>query len=60
MDDTVNIRVLLEYLIKRAIIRDIKLIKRWPLTTDELNAIENLFGRIVEIVGDDDFISRLQ
>lgn len=32
----------------------------WPLAADELDAIEDLFGGIVEIVADDYFVSSFE
>ena len=60
MNYAVNIRMLFKYLIKCPIIRDIEIVKGRPFATDELNAVDNLFRRVVQIIGDDDFVSSLQ
>lgn len=60
MDDAVNIRMVVENLVKGAIVGDIELVKLRPLATNQLDSIDGLFGRIVQVVGNDDFIVSFQ
>lgn len=57
MDHAINIGVLLENPIKRLFIRDVGIVEHWPLAADKFDAMNGLFGRVIEIVSDDDFIS---
>lgn len=56
MNDAVNVRVFLENLIETSLVGDINVVELWPLAADEFNAIEDLLGSIVKIVGDDHFV----
>lgn len=60
MDDAINIGVLLKNPIKRLFIRDVDIVECGPLAADKFDAIDGLFGRVVEIVSDDNFISFFQ
>ena len=56
MDHAVNVRVGLKDFVEGGFIGNIELVELRPLPTDELYPIENLLGRIVEIVGDNDLV----
>lgn len=60
MDDIVNVWVLLEHLVERGLVLDVQLVEIWPLATDELNAIDDFFRRVVKIVDDDDLVPSLK
>ena len=45
-----------EYLVKFLLIGDVAVVVFGTLAANELNAVENFFGGIVEVVGDDDFV----
>lgn len=50
MDNIVNVGVLLEDLIQSGLIGDINIVESGALATDELDAIDDLLRRIVEII----------
>ena len=60
MDDVVNVWVLLEHLVERSLILDIELVELWPLAADELNAVDNLLGGVVEVVDNDDLVASFE
>lgn len=60
MYHTINIRMLLKDSIQGAINRDIDIVERRLLPAQELNSIENFLGRVVQVVGDDDFVASFQ
>jgi hypothetical protein len=60
MNHIVNIRVRIEHLLERLLIGDIELKELRPLPTDQLDAIDNLLGRVLQIVSDDDFVASFQ
>ena len=60
MDDTVNVGVFLENLVKSAIIGDIELIEIRPLAANQFNPVDDFFRGIVKTVGDDDFVTSFQ
>jgi hypothetical protein len=60
VDDIVNVWVLLEHLVERGLILDVKLVELWPLAADELNAVNNLLRGVVEIVDNDNFVAGLK
>lgn len=59
VDDAVDIGVSLEDLVKGTLLRDINLDELWLLSRNELNAVDDLLGRVVEIVHDHDLVARL-
>ena len=60
MDDIVNIRVLLKHLIQLLLIGDVQRVVLGPLAADELDAVEDLLGGVVEVVDDDDLVVCLE
>jgi hypothetical protein len=60
MNHIVNIRVRIEHLLERLLIGDIELKELRPLPTDQLDAIDNLLGRVLQVVSDDDFVASFQ
>jgi len=60
VDDIVDVRVLLEHLIQLLLIGDVQRIVLGPLAADELDAVEDLLGGVVEVVDDDDLVVGLE
>lgn len=60
MDDVVDVGVLLEHLVKRGLILDVELVELGLLAADELNAVDDLLGRVIEVVDDDDLVASLE
>ena len=60
MDDIVDVRVLLEHLIQLLLVGDIQRVVLGPLAADELDAVEDLLGGVVEVVDDDDLVVGLE
>lgn len=60
MDNTVNIRVLLEHLVQLLLIGDIAGVKLGSLAADELDAVEDFVRGVVEVVDDDDLVVGLE
>lgn len=60
MDDAVNIRMVLKNLVEGAIVGDIELVKLRSLAANQLNPIDGLFRRIVQVVGNDDLVPGFQ
>ena len=60
MNDIVDIRVLLEHLIQGLLIGDIERVVLGLLAADQLNAVQDLVGGVVEVVDDDDLVVCLE
>lgn len=60
MNNIVDIRVLLKHLIQLLLIGDIQRVVLGPLATDELNAVQDLIGGVVEVIDDDDLVVGLE
>jgi hypothetical protein len=60
VNDIVNIRVLLEHLIQGLLIGDVERVVLGFLAADQLNAVQDLFGGVVEVVDDDDLVVGLE
>ena len=60
MNDIVDVRVQLKHLIQLLLIGDIQRVVLGPLAADELNAVEDLIGRVVKVVDDDDLVVGLE
>ena len=60
MDHAVDIRMLREDFVKRSFIRDIEIIKFGFLTAYELDAVDDFWGRVVQVVCNDNLIVRFQ
>lgn len=56
MYETVDLGVLPKNLIQALLISDVDIVVGWPLSTDALNAVQNFFRRIVEVVDNDHFV----
>jgi len=54
--DTVNVRMLLKHLIQLLLIRDVALYVLGLLAADQLYAIDDLGGGVVEIIDDHDLV----
>lgn len=57
MNDTIYVGILLEDLVKSAVIGNIDIVETRPLAADQLDTVDGLLGRIVKIVSDDDFVA---
>jgi hypothetical protein len=60
MNDIVNVWVFGEDLVEPSFVCDVAFVEGRPLAADELDAIDDLLGRVVEIVDDDDFVVCLE
>ena len=60
MDYTVNIRMRLEDLIEVLLFPDIDIVELRSLARDKLNAIDCLFGRIEQVVHNNNFVASLE
>lgn len=60
VDNIVDIRVLLEHLVQLLLIGDIQRVVLGPLAANKLDAVEDLLGRVVEVVDDDDLVVGLE
>lgn len=57
VDDAVNVGVRSKHLVEGSFVGDIHLSEVWPLSGDQFNAIEDLCGGIVQVVGNDDLVA---
>jgi hypothetical protein len=60
VDDIVNVWVLGEDLVESSFVCDVAFVKGRPLAADELDAIDDLLGGVVEIVDDDNLVVCLE
>lgn len=60
MNDIVDIRVLLEHLIQGLLIGDVERVVLGSLAADQLDAVQDLLGGVVEVVDDDDLVVGLE
>ena len=60
MDHIVNIGVLLENFVQRSLVCDIDLVEGRSFAANQLYAIDDLGGRIVKVVDNDDLVVSLQ
>jgi hypothetical protein len=56
VDHVIDVWVLLEDLVQRSLICDIDLVEGGPLAADELDAVYDFLGGVVEVVDDDDLV----
>lgn len=56
VDDIVDVWVLVEDSVQRLLVRNIDLLVLWSLSADELDAVEDLVGGVVEVVDNDDLV----
>lgn len=57
MDHAVDIRMRIENLVQIRLVDHIGLVEGRSLSGDELDSVESNFGRVVEVIHDDDLIS---
>lgn len=60
MNDIVNLWVLLENLLQLGLVGDVDVVDLWLLAANKLNAVCDLFERVVVVVYDDDIVSGLE
>jgi hypothetical protein len=60
VDDIVNVRVLGKDLVQRGLVGDVALVEGGPLAADELDAVDHLGRRVVQVVDDDDLVVGLE
>lgn len=60
MNDTVDVGVLLEDIVKGLFARDVDVVVFWLLAADQLYSVQSLWGRVVEVVDDDDFVTSFE
>ena len=60
VDHTVNIRMRLEHLIEVLLFPDIDIVELRSLAGDKLDPIDCLFGRIEQVVHNNDFVAGLE
>jgi len=60
VDDIVDVWVLLKHLIQLLLIGDVQRVVLGPLAADELDAVEDFLGGVVEVVDDDDLVVGLK
>jgi hypothetical protein len=60
VDDAVNVWVRRKNLVERSGIGDVDLGELRSLAGDQFNAINDLWGRVVQVVRDDNFVARFQ
>ena len=60
MNDIVNVWVLVKQRIKCCFVCDVELYKLRALAADQLYPIDDLFGGIVEVVGNDNFVASFE
>ena len=60
MNDIVNLWVLLENLVQLGLLGNVGVVDLWLLAANELNAVCDLFERVVVVVYDDDIVSGLE
>lgn len=60
MDDIVNLWVLFENLLQLGLVGDVDVVDLWLLAANKLNAVCDLFERVVVVVYDDDIVSGLE
>ena len=53
MDDIVDVWVLSEDLVQRGLVCDVALVEGRSLAADELDAIDDFWGRVVEVIDND-------
>jgi hypothetical protein len=58
MDHRVDLGMFLEHGIQRLLVRDIDIVEDGLAATDELDAVQDLLRRVVEVVDDNDVVAR--
>jgi hypothetical protein len=52
--------VLLEHLVQRGLVLDVELVELGSLAADELDAVDDLLGGVVEVVDNDNLVISLE
>ena len=60
MNHIVNVWVLLKHFVQLLLVGDIQRVVLRPLAADELDAVQDLLGGVVEVVDDDDLVVGLE
>jgi hypothetical protein len=60
VDDIVNVGVVGKDLLESLLVGDVGVVEDGSLAADGLNAVEDLLGRVVEVVDDDDLVVGLE
>ena len=60
VNHAVNVGILLKDAVERSLVGDVKLDELGPLAADQLDAVDDLFGRVVQVVRDDDLVAGLE
>jgi hypothetical protein len=60
VDHIVDVRVLLEHLVQLLLIGNVQFVVLGPLAADELDTVQDLLGRVVKVVDDDDLVVGLE
>lgn len=60
MNDAVNVRVRLKHLVERSFVGDIDLGELGPLPGDQFDAVDDLCGGIVQVVGNDNLVASFE
>lgn len=56
MDDIVDVRVLLEDFVESGLVCDVALVERRSLAADELDAIDDFWRGVVEVIDNNDLV----
>ena len=60
MNHIVNVWVLLKHFVQLLLVGDIQRVVLGPLAADELDAVQDLLGGVVEVVDDNDLVVGLE
>lgn len=60
VNHTINVRVLLEDLVKTSFLSDVDIVELRPLAANELDAVDDFSGSIVKIVSNHNFVVCLE
>lgn len=60
MDNTVDLRMRLKDFLERRLIDDVDFIEIRSLSTEQLDAVEDYFGRVVEAVDNNDVVAMFE
>lgn len=60
VDDIVDVGVLGEDLVQGGLVGDVDLVEERTLARDQLDAVDDLLGRVVQVVDDDDLVVGLK
>ena len=60
MNNRVDIRVAFEYPVEGLLVGYVRLVEYWAFTADELDTVERLLRRVVEVVNNNNFVTSNQ